>query len=163
MQARIEAMADEADQAAWEERERRRAIDDVWSRTLSQIQSTFGRIVYLASLRDENSGRYRHFGLAQIYSEDEADRALRDSHQEVFSEWLNYELARQRQDLEAYLEGLEGDRRTILDTWLRIAPYHRLIPAQASEAERLLYISDLELILDLLRNELSPSSASPDS
>jgi hypothetical protein len=46
--------------------ERDRPAEDVWDRTLAQIATTFGRIAYLASLRNENSGRYEHFGLARI-------------------------------------------------------------------------------------------------
>lgn len=137
---------------------RDRAAEDVWDRTVSQIPTTFGRIVYLASLRNENSGRYEHYGLSHIYSGTEADRVLRACHQEVFSDWLNYSLLQQRNDLEAYLNSIEDDRATVLETWLELSPYRSLIPADASAAERRLYLSDLELILDLLRNELSLSS-----
>jgi len=137
------------------ETERERALHDVWSRTLSQISTTFGRVAYLASLRNQNSGVYEHFGLAQRYSEGEADRVLRTSHEAVFAEWLNYSLARQRQDLEEHLRSIEGDRKAVLQTWFTLAPYRNLIPAGSREAERLLYITDLELLLEILRNELS--------
>ena len=132
-----------------------RARRDVWERTLDQISSTFGKIAYLTSLRNENSGRYQHFGLAQIYSEDAADQVLCESHEAVFSEWLNYELESQARDLEKYLESIEDDRDTVLATWLTLEPYRRLVPAGASEAERDLYVSDLQFVLDLLRNEFS--------
>jgi hypothetical protein len=133
-----------------------RAMADLWARTLSQIPTTFGKIVYLASLRNQNSGRYQHHGLAQIYSEEEADHVLAASHRQVFGDWLNCNLKQQRRDLEEYLHSIEDDRKTVLDTWLTLAPYRVLIPKAASEAERHLYLSDLELILDLLRNELVP-------
>jgi hypothetical protein len=138
--------------------QRDHAAENVWDRTVSQIPTTFGRIAYLASLRNENSGRYEHFGLAHIYSGEEADRVLRACHQEVFGDWLNFSLMQQRNDLEAYLNSIEDDRQTVLATWLDLSPYRNLIPADATPAERRLYLSDLELILDLLRNELSLSS-----
>ncbi len=132
-----------------------RAMDDLWRRTLAQIPTLFGKIVYLAELRDENSGTYQHFGLAQRYSAEEADRILRESHERVFGEWLNCPLEHQRDNLEEYLRTLDDDRETVLRTWMTLAPYNNLIPINTREAERLLYISDLELILDVLRNELS--------
>ena len=132
-----------------------RAKRDVWERTLAQISSTFGKIAYLTSLRNENSGRYQHFGLAQIYSEDEADLVLRQSHEEVFREWLNYLLEPQVRDVEKYLDSIEDERETVLETWLTLEPYRRLLPAAASEAERDLYVTDLQLVLDLLRNEFA--------
>ncbi len=128
---------------------------DVWTKTLSQISTTFGRLAYLAGLRDQNSGRYQHFGLAQRYTENEADRVLRTSHEEIFAEWLNYPLEQQRQDLEEHLRSIEGDRKAVLRTWLTLTPYRNLIPAESRDAERLLYITDLELLLEILRNELS--------
>ena len=128
---------------------------DVWSKTLSQISTSFGRLAYLAGLRDQNSGRYQHFGLAQRYTENEADRVLRTSHEEIFAEWLNYPLEQQRQDLEEHLRSIEGDRKAVLRTWLTLTPYRSLIPAESRDAERLLYITDLELLLEILRNELS--------
>ena len=128
---------------------------DVWECTLAQISSTFGKIAYLTSLRNENSGRYEHFGLAQIYSEDEADLVLRQSHEEVFREWLNYPLEPQVRDVEKYLDSIEAERDTVLETWLTLEPYQRLLPAGASEAERELYVTDLQLVLELLRNEFA--------
>ena len=137
---------------------RERAMKDVWQRTLAQIPTTFGKVAHLASLRNENSGQYEHFGLAQLYSDEQADRVLGLSHQQVFREWLNFPLKEQRQDLESYLASIEGERKKVLQTWLTLTPYKNLLPVGALEAERLLYISDLELILELMRNELSPSA-----
>jgi hypothetical protein len=145
------------------EREREKALLDLWERTLSQVPTTFGRIAYLAGLRNPNTGRYEHFGLAQVYSEEEADRALRTSHEEAFGRWLNWPLAEQRSDLEEYLRSLEGGRETVLGAWAALGPYRNLIPVAASQAERELFVTDLELILELLRNELAPSSPRPDA
>jgi len=131
---------------------------DVWERTLAKIPSLFGKIVYLASLRNENTGKYQHFGLSQAYSDEAADLVLRESHEESFHKWLTFPLEPQKRDLEEYLQGLDDDLRTVLDTWRTIAPYRQLIPVRATEAERELYVSDLELILELLQSESSASS-----
>ena len=82
---------------------------------------------------------------------------MRSSHEQVFAEWLNYPLEQQRQDLEEHLRSVEGERQVVLETWLTLTPYRNLIPAGTAirEAERLLYITDLELILEILRNELT--------
>ena len=138
-----------------------RAIGDLWNRTLSQVPTTFGRIVYLASLRNSNTGFYEHFGLAQVYSQEEADRALRSSHARTFAEWLNYPLAQQKDDLEEYLLSIDANREKILKTWAALGPYRNMLPTEASTAERELFVSDLELIIELLRNAFCPSSPTP--
>jgi len=141
----------------------RGAVSDLWRHTLCQIPSLFGRLVYLCSLRDQNTGRYEHFGLAQLFNEADADHALRQSHLECFAEWLSCSLEQQKADLDLYLAGLDGNRRMILETWIRVAPYRNLIPAAAREMERQLYLADLETILELLKNEYGVASPDPDA
>jgi hypothetical protein len=141
----------------------RGAAADLWQHTLSQIPSTFGRLVYLASLRDQNTGRYEHYGLAQIFGEADADEALRESHARTFAEWLCYTLEQQKADLDLYLSSFQSDKRTILNTWIRLAPYRNLVPASALDPERRLYLADLEALLEVLKAENDVSDPDPDA
>lgn len=135
----------------------------MWRHSLAQIPSTFGKLVYISSLRDSNTGRYQHDGLSQIFGEDETDHVLRESHQSTFAEWLSFDLARQKEDLEQYLSSFQVDKRTILATWIRLAPYRNLLPAEAGEPERNLYMADFEAILELLKNEHDVVLTDPDA
>jgi len=130
----------------------RSAASDLWRNTLSQIPSVFGRLVYLASLRNVNSGQYEHHGLALLFGEEEANKALKKSHSQVFAEWLRFNVEQQKADLDLYLSGLLEDKRTIVETWLKLAPYRNLIPGTVRGVERRLYISDLTALMELLRN-----------
>jgi hypothetical protein len=141
----------------------RGAAANLWRHTLSQVPSLFGRLVYLCSLRDQNSGLYRHFGLAHVYGDEEADRALRASHSDTFSQWLCLKLEAQKADLDLYLSELEGDRPAILDTWIRLQPYRNLVPAGVRQVERELYMADLETILALLKGEYGVAEPDPDA
>ena len=139
----------------------RGAVPDVWRRTLSQIESIFGRLVYLSGLRDSNTGRYEHHGLALIFGGEDADSALHESHQITFAEWLSFTLEKQKADLDLYLSHLTSRKRTTVETWLRLKPYRNLIPTRIAEPERALYLSDFEVLLELLKNEYGV--ADPDS
>ncbi|MEZ5366342.1 MAG: hypothetical protein R2748_29400 [Bryobacterales bacterium] len=139
------------------------AMQDVWTRTLDQIGTQFGKLAYLAGLRNENSGRYHHYGLAHLYGEDEANQVLRASHERVFVEWLTFALERQRDDIEEYLGSMEDDLPTVLQTWGALAPYERLPPEAASDAERFLFSSDIEITLELIRRELASQPQSSGS
>ncbi len=50
----------------------REVIDETWGRELAEIETAYGRLVYLASLRDSNTGRYEHYaaepGAASAYT-----------------------------------------------------------------------------------------------
>ena len=130
----------------------RGAVSNLWRNTLSQIPSVFGRLVYVSSLRNSNNGRYEHHGLALIFGEDDANRALRKSHVQIFAEWLTFSLEQQKTDLDLYLSGLPDKREVVIENWIRLAPYRNLIPGSVRGVERKLYITDLKALLEVLKN-----------
>jgi hypothetical protein len=142
---------------------RETVIAESWQRTLSAIPTLIGRVAYLASLRNVNTGSYEHFGLAQKVGEDEVDRILRRSHMTVFQDWLCCGLERQKEELEEYFSGLEGDRREIVSSWSTLEPWNNWMPGESRDVERKLFSADLAVILELLRVEYGVSSRDPNS
>jgi hypothetical protein len=143
--------------------EKRAMLAESWRRTLEGLGTVFARLAYLASLRNVNSGAYEHFGLAQRVGADEVDRLIRLSHLEVFQQWLCFGLERQKEEVESYFSGLEGDRREILSNWLHLGPYSGWVPAESRDVERQLFFTDLEAVLELIRAESGVASRDPDS
>lgn len=129
------------------------ASSDLWRRTISQIPSIYGRLVYLDGRRNSDTGLYEHHGLASMFDEQQADQALRESHRRSFREWLDFNLEQQRADLELFLAEQPTTRRTLLETWLRLAPYRGAIPISASPADRELFLGEFEALLRILLNE----------
>jgi hypothetical protein len=136
------------------------AAADLWRNTLAQIPTLFGRLWYLASLRDQNTGIYQHFGLAQRFDEEEANRVLRQSHLAAFEQWLCYSLEQQKNEADEYLQSLSGDPKVIITNWLKLTPYRNCIPVGTREVERKLFLSDLKVVLELLRSDYAV--AAPD-
>ena len=124
----------------------------LWRHTLARIPSLFGRLVFLASLRNRNGGEYAHQSLSQMVGPEEADTILRRSHAQVFQDWLTLSLEQQKADLEEYLLEVPSPA-AVLDGWIGSKSYRDLAPRTAQEMERDLFVSDLEALLPLLRQE----------
>lgn len=139
------------------------AATNLWRHTLDQIPSVFGRLFYLASLRNSNSGQYEHFGLAQRFGAESADQVLRESHVRIFNQWLSYGLQEQKLDLEEYLSDVDADLPAVIANWIRVAPYQTCPPAETRQVERELFLSDLGRILEMLRFEHAVASPDPDA
>ena len=141
----------------------RNAASDLWRNTLSQIPSVFGRLMFLSSLRNLNSGRYEHHGLALVFGSYEASKALKKSHREAFAEWLSYDIEEQKADLDLYLSEQIDHKRTILKTWEKLEPYRNILPSSVKDVERKLYLADLRAILNLLKNASGAGDPDPES
>src|SRR5260370_24771480 len=60
------------------------AYDDLLRRSLSKIKGDLARLIYVASTRDYNTGKYRHDGLAARFQAEIAGQALEMAHREIF-------------------------------------------------------------------------------
>jgi hypothetical protein len=143
----------------------RNALADLWKHTLSQVPTTYGRLVYLASLRDANSGIYRHHGLSAAFGRDESVAALRKSHEDTFREWLSLPLALKNADLGAHFHNVHENPRQVVTYLARAAPYLSQVPDSASPAQRRQFKMEMEILLELIKNdsggERFPNSARP--
>jgi hypothetical protein len=108
-----------------------------------------------------NTGRYEHYGLAQIYGQDHAHRTLLESHEDVFADWLNYDLGHQMSDLSLYLDSIGGDRETVLTAWIQLATYKNMVPLTASSAQKELYLMDIEALVQVLKAAAEVASPAP--
>jgi hypothetical protein len=137
----------------------RSATADLFKNTLSRIPTIFGRLEYLASLRESTSGVYKHHGLASIFGRDESRKALSQTHQTIFQEWLNLPLADKKQDLSAYFKGLEEPLPVVLDHWTKIPAYQGYMPASARPSERELFRAEFEVLLATFKCAELPGSS----
>ena len=135
---------------------------ELWRHTLARIPTLFGRVLYLASLRNQTSGAYEHAGLAQMIGQEEAGETLRRSHARVFQDWLCLNLEQQQADLREYLAETPNPAAILAD-WAATAPYRGWAPPTAQDFEQRLFAGDLETLLALLKREFGAVSPDPGS
>jgi hypothetical protein len=129
----------------------RRLVRDFEQRTLGVLPGYFSQLVYLASLRDYNTGRYHHYGLETRYGEAVVDAALRQSHQRVFDDLIALPLKEQTEDLLRFFESLKEDKARLVVVWKRLKSYQILPPEECHPLARELFERNLEVMLRILR------------
>ena len=125
-------------------------VRDFTATTLAAIPNLFGRLTYLASLRDLSSGRYEHAGLSAIYPGEAVQEALAACHYEIFQKILETPLPVQEQDLRECLEGMSGAISATTFHWRRMEAYRILPPESAPDYLRELFFSNLRVLLEIL-------------
>src|SRR5215469_8668253 len=144
----------------------RAAADDMRARTLSGIRRPLDRLIYLASLRDYNTGLYYHDGLATRFSLDVACEALAECHSQVFRELCAASLEELVRQLEGYVDSTHAARGDFIAAWQGLEPYRVAVPVETDPVSAELFFSNLRVALAVLQTRLhghwaAPPSASP--
>jgi hypothetical protein len=130
----------------------RKILYDLVVHYLEPLNGTYGRLAYLAALRDPTTGKYAHEKLAAVYGEERVSEALAKCHEEMFERLLEMPLAQQEEDLRSYVNslpnGAEWNDARCVDTtrgW---------VPPGAPDYLRELFCSNTAALCELLRNKL---------
>lgn len=127
-----------------------RARRDLRAHTLARLSGEFARLVYLASTRSYNTGRYAHEGLALEYSESVAAQALAAEHRDVFHALAVSPLRDLVHHLVQYLHCGCAPPEEIVSTWKELQPYRILPPARTDDLIVALFLSNVKIALAMV-------------
>jgi hypothetical protein len=133
------------------------ASRDLRLRTLSQIPHPLERLIYLASMRDYNTGLYYHDGLASRFSEEAACEALADSHREAYRQLLSCSLEEIVDQVQAYMQSTGKDPAEFLAAWKGLKPYQVAVPAETNPLAAQFLFSNLNIALVILEHRFRMS------
>ena len=125
----------------------RAVIEDFSSHTLAAISTVFGRLYYVSSLKDSDSGRYQHDGLTSLYPANAVQAALSHCHEELFSRNLETPLREQESDLRACL-GSAGDKYwDVVESWRENRYFQNMCPEGLPDYLNDLFCSNMGALL----------------
>jgi hypothetical protein len=126
------------------------AYDDFLRRTLAKITCDLARLIYLTSMRDYNTGRYHHDGLAARFSPAIARQALEMAHRDIFNKVAALPLAELVKQMKNYFEASHESEIDVVRVWQHLEPYRVAIPLNVNPTVASLFLSNIRLALAIL-------------
>lgn len=127
------------------------AVEDLKKRTLASLRGDISRLVYLTATRDCNTGKYYHDGLATQFTEEIADLALAECHQEIFRKLAEAPLEEIVRQLEDYVRASYSTDE-IIQTWSKLEPYRLMVPLICDRLSARLFCSNFTIALAILQS-----------
>jgi hypothetical protein len=127
------------------------AKEDLRLRTLEPIGYDFGRLIYLSSLRDFNTGEYYHQGLAHSFSEQAASAALVACHQEIFYRLVSSPLESLVAQVERFMRSSPHDWKKTLNAWETLEAYRVMVPSVSNRLVAELFRSNVRVAMEVLK------------
>jgi hypothetical protein len=128
--------------------------DYVSETVLEHLPNDLTRMIYLASLRDCNSGMYLHPELSHQRGVQAADGALRACHEQVFRRLLTTRLAEYVVQLQEYIRYTRGEIFTVLKTWRSLQAYRATVPMSALATSTELYFLNVAVALEVVSRQV---------
>jgi hypothetical protein len=131
-----------------------RAAEDLRRRTLGTLKDPLERMIYLASMRDYNTGMYHHAGLALRFGDEVAGEALAECHREAYSQLMRSSLESVVAQLTDYAERSGSAPREMVNTWKALEPYRVAVPAGSDALAADFVCSNLSIAVSILESRL---------
>jgi hypothetical protein len=128
------------------------AASDLRHRTLADIPRSLDRLIYLASMRDYNTGLYYHDGLASRFTQEVACEALADCHREAFRQLVGCSLEELVHQMEAYMESTCTNASDFLTAWKKLEPYRVAVPVETDPLSAQFLFSSFKIALAILES-----------
>jgi hypothetical protein len=120
---------------------------------LQYLPNDLTRMIYLASLRDCNSGVYLHPELSQRLGIRHASTLLHNLHQTVFDRLLETRVPEYVPQLVGYIRYSKTDTRTMLHNWNFLQAYRATIPLHTKRLWAEVYFMNIETAIVILQRD----------
>jgi hypothetical protein len=116
---------------------------------LADLPNDLTKLVYLASLRDCNTGHYFHPQISQ-QNPTSASHALRLCHEEVFARLMATPQSEYVVQLGGYICYTHADEARVIDTWKCLRAYRATVPLKVSALDAEFFFASVEAALIVL-------------
>jgi hypothetical protein len=129
------------------------AADILRALTVS-LPNDLSRLIFLSTLRDNNSGHYFHPDLARRFSESLADRAMLACHQRVYKQVVALSIEDLTDQLDLYVTTVSAPRERMIESWTKLKAYRSTIPIDADPISAEIFFMKVEVAVAILEARL---------
>jgi len=119
---------------------------------LSRFPNDLTRLLYLASLRDCNSGLYFHPQIAARMAPGPAERLFFACHDGIFRRLLATPVSDFVHQLEEYIRYTKTEKDAVLRSWQSLKAYRSAVPMQAASHYCELFSLNVEIAIKILES-----------
>lgn len=128
--------------------------DQVHNALCLALPNDLSRMIYVATIRDNNSGNYYHPELGRKFGPDLANRAMLTCHQDLFDQVVALSLEELTDQLDAYAASTRVSKARMVESWKKLRPYRTTIPMDAPPISTEIFLMKLDIAVSLLEARL---------
>lgn len=129
-------------------------VEDILRALNQSLPNALSRMIFLATVRDNNSGHYYHPEVARRFSPDVADRAMLACHRRIYGQVVALALEDLTDQLDAYMATARASRERLIESWTQLRAYRATIPIDADPISVEIYFMKIEVAVAILEARL---------
>ena len=128
--------------------------DDVRGALERALPNDISRMIYVATLRDNNTGGYFHPDLARRFTLGEAHRAMSACHQEIYERLVSLDLEDLTDQLDIYFGSVRAPKARSIENWRKLRAYRATVPIHADDISVEILFMKIDVALAVLEARL---------
>lgn len=128
--------------------------EDILRALRVSLPNDLSQLIFLAILRDNNSGHYYHPELAQRFSVEVADRAMLACHHQIYEQVVALPLEDLTDQLDAYMATVPAPKERLIESWTKLRGYRATIPMDADPISTEIFFMKIEVAVAILEARL---------
>jgi hypothetical protein len=118
------------------------------------LPNDLSRLIFLATLRDNNSGHYFHPDVARRFSANVADRAMLACHQRIYKQVVALPIEDLTDQLDLYVTTVPAPRIRMIESWTKLKAYRATIPMDTDPISAEIFFMKIEVAVAILEARL---------
>jgi hypothetical protein len=125
---------------------------------LKDLPNDMSRMIYIATMRDNNSGHYYYPELTRKFNIDMVDRAMLACHGQLFDRVVQLSLEDLTESLDVYMAGTHVPKARVVRSWKKLRAYRATIPINSDPISAEVFFMKVEVAVAILEARLPGDS-----